>query len=249
MKKYLVLLFFLVAACGRKGPLVPPEALLPAPVSDLKVAQQGERFQLSWTLPAKRVDGDVYGKLVGFRLFKREVLPPDEDCEACANAYRLEKSVDLAYLQDVRRSGDRLFVGDADVSAGTTYQYKVVGLNKDGTVSPDSNRARRKKVTPPAAPRLVANFTPTDIILHWEDVAIPANGKIVGYNVYRWRGDGLPALFPLNGAPKQGPGYEDTRLVPGVTYVYVVRTVAEVAGEMVESAPSNEAKGVLAEPE
>jgi predicted small lipoprotein YifL len=244
-----ILLVLLLSGCGRKGPLVPPEALLPAPVADLRVAQQGEGFRVSWSLPVKRGGVGAHRELAGFRLFKREVLPPDEDCEACADAYRLVKSVDLDYLQDVRQSGDRLFVADADVSAGTTYQYKVAVLNKDGTVSSDSNKARRKKVVPPAAPLLRAEFASTGIILDWEGVVSPTGGRVIGYNIYRWREGALSALSPQNGAPEQRPGYEDARLEPGIRYVYTVRTVAEVDGETVESVSSNEVHGALAEPE
>src|SRR5689334_16806638 len=102
MKKFLFLIFFLVlalAGCGRKGLLVPPEALVPGPVSDLRTAQKGERFQVAWSSPSHEEGGRALKDLAGFRLFKREVLPPDEDCEACPDAYRLLKEIDLEYLQ------------------------------------------------------------------------------------------------------------------------------------------------------
>lgn len=243
----MVVLF--LAGCGRKGQLVPPEALLPAPVSDLRAAQQGELFRISWSVPAQTTGKKQLKDLAGFRLFKREVLPPGEDCEACPSAYRLLKNVDLEYLQDVRRSGSLLFVSDGDVATGTTYQYKVVSVNREGTFSSDSNKARRRKMVPPAAPRLQGKFAPTEALLHWEGGAPPPDGKVVGYNVYRWRGDALPALLPLNGTPVAETEFTDTRLDPGVIYVYAVRTVAEVGGETVESALSNEVRGTLTEPE
>jgi hypothetical protein len=250
MKRLLLLLiFFLPAGCGRKGQLIPPEALLPVPIADLQVAQEGGRFRVSWSLPPKPGGGGAHRELAGFRLFKREVLPPDQDCEACADAYRLAKSVDLDYLQDVRRSGDRLLTSDSDIALGTTYQYKVVAVNKDGTVSPDSNRARRRMVTPPAAPRLQAKFTPTEVLLSWEESAPPANGKLVGYNIFRWRKGAPAALAPLNSTPDLKAGFEDTKVEPRVAYVYVVRTVAAVDGETAESEPSNEVEGVLSEPD
>ena len=68
-------IFFFVhclAGCGRKGPLVRPEALIPGPVSDLRTAQKGERFQVSWSPPSREEGGRVLKDLAGFRLFKRE---------------------------------------------------------------------------------------------------------------------------------------------------------------------------------
>ena len=245
----MITVLVLLAGCGRKGRLIPPEALRPAPVSDLQIAQRGESFQLSWSQPAEGEGKKPIKDLAGFHLFKREVLPPEEDCESCANAYKSLKIVDLDYLQQVRRVGGRLFLSDADVETGKTYQYKLLSFQKDGTPSHDSNKARYKKVVPPAPPRLKAVFSPTGVLLKWEVGVLPANSKVMGYNLYRSRADALPPLAPVNAAPMPGTDYEESRLERGVTYTYTVRTVAEMDGVKVESEPSNEVKGMLTEPD
>jgi len=251
MKKILFafIITALLAGCGRKGRLIPPEALLPPPVNDLRVIQKGESFQLSWAISSGEPGGRSLHAPAGFHVFKREVLPPDEDCEGCADAYALLKNVFLEYLQGVRQFDDHLFLSDADVIAGKTYQYKLVSFIKDGTAGHDSNKARCKKALPPAAPLLKADISPTDILLHWGGGVPSANGRIIGYNIYRRRADELPALAPLNDSPIPGNKYEDLRLERGVTYIYIVRIVADVGGAMVESEPSNEIKGTLAEPD
>jgi len=78
---------------------------------------------------------------------------------------------------------------------------------------------------------------------------LPANSKVIGYNLYRLRADALPPLSPVNAAPMPGSEYEDWRLEQGVDYTYTVRTVAEMEGVKVESEPSNEVKGKLAQPD
>ncbi len=244
----LALALFL-AGCGRKGPLIPPESLLPAPVFDLLAMQRGATFQLSWSTPTTEEGGRALKDLAGFRLFKRVVLPPEEDCESCPSAYRLLRSVDLEYLQDIRRIGNRLYLNDADVVNGTTYQYKVVSFRQDGTSSRDSNKARLKKVVPPAPPQLKALFSVTGVLLRWESGAAPSKAKVIGCNIYRRREDAPPALVPLNDTPVPGSEYADLHLERGVTYAYTIRTVAEVEGERVESEPSKEVKGKLAEPD
>lgn len=249
----LFVLWTLLAAslvgCGKKGPLIPPEALAPAAVSDLKLAQKGEFFQLSWSRPAREEGGGPLRDLAGFRIFKREVLPPAEDCEACPDAYRLLKGVDLDYLQEVRRSGDLFFFNDNDVRLGKTYQYKAVAVKKDGTPSRESNRARRTKVEPPLPPVLQAASTPTGINLEFVAIPYPEGGAIQGYNIYRWRaGEAMP-IKPLNDKPVTGNTFEDLRLAMGTVYTYAVRTVASVAGESVESVPSNEVSGALTTPD
>jgi len=115
----ITVLALLLAGCGRKGKLIPPEALRPAPVHDLQIAQRGESFQVSWSQPTQDEGNRPLKELAGFHLFKREVLPPEEDCESCADAYKSLKIIDLQYLQDVRRAGGRFFINDPDVETGT----------------------------------------------------------------------------------------------------------------------------------
>ena len=238
-----------LAGCGKKGNLVPPEALRPAPIADLRVEQQGERLLVSWSRPAREEGGGALRDLAGFRLFRRELLPPGEDCEECPNAYRLVATVDLEYPQGVTiRDGRFIFTDDAP-AAGKGYRYKVVSSKRDGTLSLDSNRAGKKKVSPPLPPAVKAVSSPSGIQLDWQAPAVSAGGRIEGYNVYRRRGTDGTYLTPLNGAPLRETTFEDTRLERGVRYRYGVRTVAVVEGETVESDLSTEVEGALSEPE
>jgi predicted small lipoprotein YifL len=244
----LFLISLVLVACGKKGPLVPPEALVPAAITDLAVAQQGEYFQLSWSGPARLAGGGRLTDLAGFELFRREVLPAAEDCEQCPSAYSLLRAVDLEYLRDAERLGSRFFVHDNGVATGKTYQYKIISREKDGTPSRGSNKVRRQKVPPPLPPVLQAISSPTGINL--EFVAIPAEGgTIIGYNIYRSRNSETLSSLPLNEQPVAGNTYEDLRVQRGSGYRYIARTVARIAGETVESGPSNEVIGSLTEPE
>jgi len=246
---YLVLIgFFLLSACGKKGPLVPPESFVPAPVSTLSVEQKEDTFYISWPAPARDDGGRPLKDLAGFRIYRRPVLPPHQDCEECPTAYTLIKTVDLEYLQDVRFFNGRYVLADRDVTNGTTYQYKVISFRKDGAESRPSNRARRTKVPAPPAPRLAATASATGVVLQWEIPPVTA-GKAAGSYVYRRRGDDVGTLVLLTPTPISGRQYEDLRLERDVTYVYTVRTVVDVDGQLVEGAVSNEARGTLAEPE
>lgn len=251
MKKTLLVIFMvlLLAGCGKKGNLVPPEALLPAPVADLKVEQQGERFVVSWSRPAREEGGGALRDLAGFRLFRRELLPPGADCEECPDAYRLVATVDLQYPQGVTARDGRFFFQDDEPAAGKSYRYKVVSLKKDGTISRASNRAGKKKESPPLPPTVRAVSSPTGIQLEWKAPAVPAGERIEGYNVYRRRGAEGAYGTPLNGTPLREAAFEDTRLERGARYRYAVRTVAVVEGETVESDLSGEVEGALTEPE
>ncbi len=237
-----------LAGCGRKGPLVPPEAMVPAPITDLRTVQQGERFIVSWTQPGREEAGGPLKDLAGFRVFQREVLPPQEDCEECPTAYKLIRTVDLEYLQDVVRAGNAYSFVETGLDTGKTYQYKVIAFKSDGSESKPSNLARRKKVTPPLPPVVQATSSPTSVVLHWEAAALPKDGTLVGYQVYRKKaGTAAPEL--LTGKPLQEASFEDLHLERGVKYDYTVRTAAKVGGETVESEPSAAVTGQLTEPE
>jgi predicted small lipoprotein YifL len=250
MKKLFVFLFVLIlAGCGRKGPLKPPEALVPAPIADLRVAQQGEQFLVSWSSPSREEGGGALKDLARFQLFRREILPPGEDCEECSDAYRLLKTVDLDYLQGVMVFSNRYLLFDADLVEGTTYRYKVLSLKTDGTESRASNRADAKRVAPPLPPVVTAASSLSSVVLTWKGGAPPPGGSVVGYNIYRNEGNGKVFLKPLTGAPVTGETFTDKHLEWGKQYDYAVRTVARVDGGIAESGLSNQVRGALAEPE
>jgi predicted small lipoprotein YifL len=245
----IILAMLSLAGCGRKGALLAPEALVPAAVTDLAVSQRGEEFRLGWTMPGKEEGGRPLRDLTGFRLYRREPLPPAQDCPNCPDSWQLLRAIDLAFLQEVERRGDRLFVSDYNVRTGTGYQYQVLAVNRPGAISRPSNRPRLAKVAPPLPPVLQVIPGETSVRLEFVAIPFPAPEAIVGYNIYR---QGLREPYPetpLNAEPLPGPTYDDERLAPGSIYRYVVRTVARIDGQLVESDPSNEAAAILAPPE
>ena len=241
------LLLLSLVGCGKKGALIPPEALVPAPIGNLAVTQQGNYFRLSWSAPSKEVGGARLKDLAGFLLFRRVLLPANQDCDECQGAYAERARIDLDYPGEIRRSGDLYLFDDHDLKLGESYQYKVRSFTKEGAQSRDSNRAHRGAVTPPLPPVLEALSSSAGVVLAF--VALPPEqGKLVGYNVYRGKSDQPLPLFPLNPKPVTGNNYEDKALLVGVHYSYAVRTVAEMPnGETVESAPSNLADGTMLE--
>lgn len=239
----------ILAACGRKGPLVPPESLVPAPVADLKVEQQGDGFLVSWSPPGQQAGGGRLTGLAAFRLLRREVLPPAEDCEMCPNAYRTVASVDLSYPRGVRRADGRWYYLDRDVVAGHTYQYRVVSVTADGSATPPGPPARRRLIAVLAPPHLSGEFSPVSVTLHWDAPALPAGAELLGFTVYRGGSAGFPPPTPLVRLAADEHSFEDLRVESAALYRYGVRSVVRVGGETVESPLSNEIAGTLAPPE
>src|SRR5256885_913215 len=59
-----------LAACGRKGPPAAPEVRVPRAVGDLAAAIHASTIELSWTNPARRVDGTPLRDLTLARVFR-----------------------------------------------------------------------------------------------------------------------------------------------------------------------------------
>ena len=249
MKKILLLMVIVIfAGCGKKGALIPPEALVPAPSSDLQVRQQGDLFLISWTAPAREERGRPLRDLAGFRLYRHEVLPPGEDCLACSESWVPVRTVDLEYLQGAQRVGDRYYCADREVKTGTAYRYSVTALGGRGAAGRPTFTGPRKKVAAPPSPALKAVAAPTSVTL--EFVAPPLGGsERLGFHVYRRRtGEPTPVL-PLTPAPVPGPTFTDQQLERNLAYRYTVTAVVRIDGEEVESPPSNEVEVTLAPPE
>lgn len=236
----LALLPLILSGCGKKGALVPPEALVPAPIADLRVAQKGEQFLVSWSRPTREEAGGGVRDLSGFRVLRREVLPEGEDCEQCPDAYRTVRNVDLEYLREVSRRGNLYFFSDGDVVTGKVYQYKAISLKRDGAVSRDSNKPRKKKIVPPGAPQLQTRSVPGGVELSWGPGALPPETVLIGYNLYRRRGEEPVSPFPINDTLLTDSRYVDRHLDPRTAYHYLVRSIARSGVEVAESVPSNE---------
>ena len=244
----LVLLLLSLAGCGKRGVLVPPESLAPAPVGDLALAQKGGRIQVSWSAPSRQEGGEPLSDLAGFLLFRRAVLPPAEDCEECPSAYAQLARIDVNYPEPARRSGSLWLYDDFDLKLGRVYQYKVRSYTTAGAQSKDSNRARRAVLIPPLPPVLEAASSASEVTLSF--VALPPEqGTLVGYNVYRSKkGEPAPPT-PLNPAPLTANTYQDKPAQFDTAYSYSVTSIAALDGETVESAPSNVAEGSLLLPD
>jgi predicted small lipoprotein YifL len=251
MRKILLLMgiAFLLAACGKKGPLVPPEALAPSPINNLRVSQTGTGFSICLTPPSTDEIKKPLKNLAGFRVLKREVLPPDEDCEECPTAYHPFQIVDMEFPKDVQRFGSLYCLADTDLVAGKTYQYKAVSFQADGTTSKDSNKVRRKFVQPPSAPVLKSAPATTGVVLEWVSPSHPGQGVAAGFNIYRGESAERMPPDPINDKPFMGNRYEDQNVTLGTKYFYVVRSVIKIDGDTVESEASNSVSGEMKLPE
>jgi hypothetical protein len=240
------MMVLLTAACGKKGPLLYPDMLMPAAPASVTARQSGDGIRISFALPAKDRAGRRLENLAGVKIFKRGLLTGQQACSACSEDFPLFKKLYLDFLETAQRSGSLLVLMDADVRPGGNYTYKITPFTTDDADGETSAPATANMVQPPLAPVLRILPAPTEIRL--ELVELPLiNGQFVGYDLYRApKGEVMPYL-PLNPAPFTGNSYIDSRgLDRNTTYRYAARTVVRMpSGEIVESPLSNEVEGAL----
>jgi hypothetical protein len=236
----LLLLLALLAGCGKKGPVQPLKQRLPAAPEALTVRQIGDRFLVAWRPPVRNLDGSTLEDLDKFRVYKMR-YDLANDCPECRDTSVLLQEVDLDYLRDVRRVGDRLYLWDTELEPGYGYQYRIVPINTKGREG-GSILLRAPFVNPPPAPAgLTAENRDRLVRLHWQSpAATPPDGERLGFNLYRREASEPFPFSPVNrDVILTDPAFEDFDVENGRTYVYAVRTVVRVLGKTVESTLSN----------
>jgi predicted small lipoprotein YifL len=243
----LLLLFCLSSSCGKKGPPVAPESLVPAPVSDLRAWVRERTVTLQWTLPKKTVEGLRLEDLAGFRVFRRALPIASRNCPTCPLDFKAVAVIELNYPKEGRIEGDRVLWEDFSLQAATEYSYFVVGYNADRAPGPESNRITLFWDIPPAAP--------TDLRIKSENMALALSWKFsrrledgremvepFSFNLYRQEGEPFQ-VFPLNPEPIRETQFLEGGLENGKKYAYQVRAVRDFHGTRIEGPPSITATG------
>jgi predicted small lipoprotein YifL len=246
-------LSLMTAACGRKGPLIYPDMLVPAAPAAVTALQSGSSVKLQLTLPDKDRGGrPLQGMAVaGVKISRRAAETGLKDvCRSCMTDYRLFQTLYLDHLPAAaQRLGSRLVVLDGDVSSGNSYSYSIVPFTADGIDGSSSPTVDVRMVPSLPAPALKAESFPTEIKLQFSIQAL-ISGRLLGYNLYRSSGAGTRSYLPLNAEPLQGNEYVDRTLERGVKYRYSARAlIMPETEDIAESAESDGVEGMLKDDE
>lgn len=146
-------------ACGKKGDPLPPLRIIPGPVQDLRVMQQGSVLLVALSYPATTTSGAALGGVDSIELLQVALPAPDgvapsvdpSAFAAAATPLLVLRGADLA----AATSGGRL-----EVQVPLTQplpeppQALIFGVRseKAGQVSPISNRATIVPAVPPTPP-------------------------------------------------------------------------------------------------
>jgi predicted small lipoprotein YifL len=233
-----LLSLLLLAGCGTKGPVRPLAQPLPAAPPEMTLHQQGDALLLSWSQPRSNQDGSELTDLAGFRIY-RQSFDPMEDCPDCRDNAPLWRLVELDYLGHTQSRNGRLFLLDNGLEPGLGYSYKVVPFNRWGQDGPAIERRQTLAVPPPAPATPKAERQNGGLLLNWKASELPADMKLLGYQVYRRRPGRAFSAAPRNQELLTQPHFVDSGFETGRSYIYAVRTVVRQAEKVLESVLSD----------
>ena len=226
-----------LGACGYKDKPVPPQHIVPQPISDLKYQLSSKGATLSWTYPKETVTGQDLTRISNFKLY-RAVVPVESYCDTCPVPFLAPVSLDGGALPDKgNRSGS---YQEPVLRPGNMYFYKIRSSNGWWSESADSNVVSFLWDTPAAAPaELRVHTAGGRNMLSWTAVSRNQDGSAVGhpvrYQIFRKAGDA--AFFKL-GEPVSATSYTDSRVQNGVTYTYQVQALSAFKEGLVEGGTS-----------
>jgi hypothetical protein len=229
-------LALMLVGCGAKGPLRAKLDAAPDVVRQLQVSQLGGLVQLGWTVEGVDRDGAAPDGLSGFRI-KRLAYDAVDGCPTCRDPQQTVAEIDFRHPDPAQRHNERFFWRDLEVRSGSGYSYAVAPLTLAGQEGPMATDHIVVQPAQPAPTGLTAQAGDGQVTLSWPAASVPAEARLLGYNLYRsQQGRPLPAV-PLNARPLNANGLVDRGLDNGRTYEYHISSVIEREGRALESSP------------
>jgi len=244
-------LSLLATACGRKGPLIYPDMLVPAAPAAVTAQQSGSAVKLQFALPDKDRAGRPVKGVAGVKISRRAAEAGQKDfCRSCMADFSLFQTLYLDHLPvATQRFGNRVVLLDSDVSAGNSYSYSIVPFTTDGIDGASSPTVDVRVTAPLPAPVVKAESYPTEVRVQLSSKPL-ITGQLLGYNLYRSSATNPRSFQPLNREPLKGNEYVDSALERGVKYHYTARSLMVLdSGGSAESAESQEVEGMLKDDE
>jgi len=237
---WFIALTILCGGCGKKLPPLEPDRLLPGPVREFRLSQEGDALVLSWLLPRVNLLGQPLTQVQGCRVYRCEAsgVSPEVPCPA---NFVLIADIDLAYPQQGEVRGEALIFPDRELAPDHRYFYRVAAYDQDGYLGSWSRTLSHVWGWLPRPPLdLQAASGDRLVALRWRPVSQLTNGSpardLAGYLIYRREGSG--AWSKLSPEPLPQTAYQDVAVLNQVEYTYKVQAVRRLGGELLASGDS-----------
>jgi hypothetical protein len=246
------------AGCGAPGQPTPPSPPVPVAVVDLSARQDGDGAQLTFTMPAKTVEGDRLAQPPAVEILRGTVRA---DGSLDARSFRIVYTIPGSLVGNYRSEDHTRFTvplapEETKAHPGGSIAFLVRTRASQKRASADSNTVTvRVFPVPERIASIETHVTETAVELIWQAPSRTSAGdplaSIQGYRIYRGELDPASAeaaakdlsqakwKAPLTLlGPSDAPSYRDTAFDFGKTYVYIVRSETQAEGGMLESSES-----------
>lgn len=203
MRTAVLAAFLLLAACGKVGEPLPPIIRVPLKVDNLLATQAGYAVVLTWTNPAKYIDGNPATDTGTVHVFRNNNPIGTVPATAAGQPQSFT-------LPDVR----------SWVGSEMTFAIQLV-VPKTSRPAPISNAALFRPQDVPGSPRNLSTIVDLGkIVLEWE----PPELKPELVDTYVVQRSDRPAATSV-----RVPRFDDTEYEPGKTYTYTITAVTQSA--------------------
>lgn len=231
-----------LSGCGRKTDPLTPDSPRPEVVNDLVVTVRDTVAFLSWSVPARNVEGKPMetGEIRAFRVYRAEIDRKDR-----RPRYREIAEISMENPAPAVVRGAVITWRNENLQYSRVYGYRVRTYSAKGGASDYSNEARAVPLPALASPRGVhAQAGDGTVGLTWDEVTTRTNGATFngyrGYNIYRGTVAGGLDETRVNREPLVATGYQDTEVENGRMYYYRIRAVDSPVTPWRESQDSEE---------
>ena len=235
----LSLALLLLPGCGRKTPAIPPGAVVPQAITDLRYQLDGQEITLSWSYPHLSVNQVALKDIRRF-LIDRAEIPATDYCSSCPVHFSKTSSLSA----QGHGPGAILSLKDSQLQPGFVYIYSVRSSSGWQIVSKPSNQLVVRVESPLASPTdLQIEVGDQQLSLSWQPVTSRLDGASLPeparYQLWRSTdGTNFQAASPLLSTTT----FRDSGLRNEQLYHYQVYALAGEKGQ-VRSLPSSPVSG------
>ncbi len=227
------LFLLLCSGCGFKNAPIPPQNVVPTPITDLLYQTNDKGVRLNWSYPLKTISGSALEDIASFELYLAEV-PLEDYCGTCPIPFGEPIEIDGGSPVDgkIRKKASYEL---SLLRPGYKYFVKVRSRTSWWADSGDSNIVSFVWYQPAAAPQGVT-ATPGDgqVSLTWQPVIPPTDesGVTMGMQYLVLRSADGKDFQPL-GQPVATTEYVDRQVRNGVQYFYAIQSMMVYQGELI----------------
>jgi len=230
----------LTAACGKKMTPYAPDRVLPAPVREFRLGQEGNSLVVSWLLPRENLLGQPLTQVQGCRVYRAAVKGVSPEALGSGD-FVLYADIDLAYPQRGEVRGEAMLFKDRELAPDHRYYYRVAAYDQDGYLGGWSKTLSHAWGWLPRTPGDLKAVPGDKIVsLSWSPVTALQDGSpardLAGYVIYRLSGTG--PWIRVTPAPVLANNFQDVAVLNDVTYTYKIQAVRRLGEDVLASLDS-----------